>query len=228
MYVGFSLFSSVGCRKGELSTHYLRYKLPISDKSNFNKSRIKELNPLKQKQLKWNKDNIYYVYFEDGTIIINPKSISIRIHEIVAKDTEEAQFKAFSKAIEYMNKISKIGIKTTSIELEKGHYARIESLLADFLSKIDNRYFLDLGKGKKFWIDTSPPNKLEDETNDMEVRERIDQFMEDMINSDALLSDIDKIVRSLGFLSKIECARIKREIKPFNGITPEEKPDYFG
>ena len=216
------------CRSGQLSTHYLRYKLPISDKSNFSKSRIKELNPLKYKSLKWNKDNIYYVYFEDGTIIINPRSVSIRIHEIIAEDTEEAHFKAFNKVIDYMNKISKIGLKTASIELEKGHYARVESHLADFLEKIDKRYFLDLGNGKKFWIDMSPPNEKEDETNDMQVRERIDQFMEDMINSDVLLSDIDKIVKALGFISKIECARLKGELKPLNGITPKEKPNYFG
>ncbi len=220
--------SRTQCRKGQLSTHYLRYKLPISDKSNFSKPRIKELNPLKQKSIKWNKEKIHYAYFEDGTIIIHPKSISIRIHEIIAEDTEEAQFKAFNKAMEYMHKLSKIGLKTASIELEPAHYARVESYLADFLQTVDKRYFLDLGDGKKFWIDTSPPNKIEDETNDMQIRERVDQFMEDMINSDVLLSDIDKIVKALGFVSKIECARFKREIKPLNEITPEERPSYFG
>ena len=220
--------SRLQCRKGQLSTHYLRYKLPISDKTNFNKSRIKELNPLKQKTLNLKNLTQFYIYFEDGTIIVNPKSIYIRIHDIIAEDTEEAQFEAFNKAIEYMSKLSKIGLKTEGIELEQGHYARIESLLADFLSKIDNRYFLDLGNKKKFWIDSSPPNEKEDETNDIKIRERVDQFMEDMINSDTLVSDIDKIVKALGFVTKIECARTKREIKPINNITPEEKPDYFG
>lgn len=139
-----------------------------------------------------------------------------------------AQFQAFTKAMELMKDLSKIGLKTASMELEQGHYARIESHLADFLKKIDKRYFLDLGDGKKFWIDNSPPNRIESETNDMDVDKRVNQFMMDMINSDSLLSDIDKIVKALGFVTKIECAALESKINPMKGITPEEKPDYFG
>ena len=214
------------CRKGDLSTHYLRYKLPISDKSNFNEKRIKELNPLRWQPLNLRNLKQYYIYFEDGTIIIGPKTISIRIHDIIAKDTDEAHFKAFNKAIAYMGKISRIGLKTEGIELEQSHYERIDSYLAEFLEKIDKRYFLDLGNDKKFWIDYSK-DKRNDETNEEEIRNRVDQFMEDMIKSDVLLSDIDKIVKALGFVSKIECARFKREIRP-NGIIPDEPPNYFG
>lgn len=215
------------CRKNDLSTHYLRYTLPISDKSNFNEKRIDELNPLRWQQLNLRNLKQYYIYFEDGTIIIGPKQISIRIHDIIAKDTDEAHFKAFNKAIGYMDKISEIGLKTEGIELEQSHYERIDSYLAEALEKIDKRYFLDLGNGKKFWIDYSK-DKRNDETNEEEIRNRVDQFMEDMINSDVLLSDIDKIVKALGFISKIECVRFKREIKQLNGITPNEKPNYFG
>ena len=201
--------------------------MTIFSKNYFSSDRLNEMVPNGTHKVKWNNDFIYYAYFDDGTIIINPKQVSIRIHDIIAEDTEEAHFKAFNKALGYMDKISKIGIKTASIELEPSHYERIDSYLAEFLEKIDKRYFLDLGNGKKFWIDYSK-DKRNDETNDEQIRKRVDDFMDDVINSDVLVSDIDKIIKALGFVTKIECARLKKEIKPFNGITPKEKPDYFG
>lgn len=215
------------CRSGDLSTHYFKYKLPISEKRFFSENRIKELNPLDIKTLKLMNLTQHYIYFSDSTIIINPKQVIIRVHDIVAEDTEEAHFQAFSKAIGLIYQLDKIGLKIEGIELEKPHYARVNSILADSLKKIDDKYFLDLGNGKKFWIDYSK-DKEEDETNDSLSRERLDQFLKDIMNNDVNTLDIDKIVKSLGFLTKIEVARTKREIRPFNGITPEEKPDYFG
>jgi len=90
-----------------------------------------------------------------------------------------------------------IGIETEGIFTEEGHWARIKSMLSDFLyDKIDNKYYLDLGNGKHFWIDYSPDKygipKREDETNDKEVRERIDNFLGQVASDDFDLQDIRK------------------------------------
>jgi len=218
-------------RSINLSTHYLKYSVPIKDKSRFLESRLAELNPLKIKPLELKNLKQTYLYFDDATIIINPKRIIVRVTDIIAEDTEEAHFKSFNKALKYVEKLEKVGLKGENIELEPSHYARINSLLAGFLEKIDNRYFLDLGNGKKFWIDNSPPNKIEDETNDVEARERLDNFLKAVMNTDSTISDIDKIVNALGFMTKIEAARIQREIRPISqekDIVPKERPSYFG
>ena len=70
-------------------------------------------------------------------------------------------------------------IEITGLIIETGHWARVESVLSDFLfEKIDNRYFLDLGNGFKFWIDHS--KEREDETNSKHFRKTVDEYFLDM------------------------------------------------
>lgn len=217
------------CRKKEnLSTHYHKFKLPISDKSEFSISNIKKLNPIDINENKLHNLHQIIVSFEDATILINPKQLIINLYDVISKDVDEADIKCLSRAIEYAKKFISIGVITQGIIVEEGHWARIESILSDFLyEKVDNRYFLDLGKGRKFWIDHSD-GKREDETDDKDIRARIDNFLTDVIGSEALISDVDKIVKALGFVTKIECARLKSKISPdFNGIDRKKRPYYI-
>ena len=163
------------CRKREkLSTHFHKFKLPISDKRNFNNSRIKELNAKEMIENKLHNLHQTIIYFDDATIVIN-------------------------RALEYAKELRKIGIITEGILVEEGHWARIDSILSELIyEKVDGKYFLDLGDGKKFWIDHSL-GKKEDETNDKIVRERVDKFLTEISNNDVSVLDIDKITKSLGF-----------------------------
>ena len=218
-------------RSVNLSTHYLKYSVEIKEKSKYFEDKLMELNPLKIKELQLKNLKQTYLYFDDATIIINPKKVIVRIHDIVAEEAEDANLETFNKALGYIEKLEEIGLKGDTMELEPGHYARIDSLLAGFLEKVDGRYFLDLGNGRKFWIDHSPPNKIEDETNDIQARERLDSFLKDVMNTDSTMSDIDKIVNALGFMTKIEAARMHRDIGTTDersGLIPKEKPNYFG
>ena len=219
------------CRKDQLSTHYLKFTLKITEKKSYFEEKLKELNPLKINKLNLRNLEQHYLYFEDATIIINPKGIIVRVTDMVTEDTEEANFKAFNIAVDYFERLGKIGLKGDTMVLEPSHYARIDSLLGEFLEKIDKRYFLNLGNGRKFWIDHSKPSKIEDETNDAQARERLDKAMKDIMNTDINLLDIDKIVNALGFMTKIEAARMQRDIKPIDAEKEKlskELPSYFG
>jgi len=187
-----------------LSTHFTRYILPIKERSNFSKSDLSELNPLRIKEIKLPNFNQHIVYFEDATIIISLKQVAIRIHDILAEDTEEAHYKILSKALNYEEKLRKINLITEGIILDSSHYARVNSILADSLKKIDEHYFIELKDGTKFWIDNSPPNRIEDETTSQELRKKIDDFWNDLNFSDSRFSDIDKIKESLGDLTKLK------------------------
>ncbi len=200
------------CRKeANLSTHYHKFKLPISDKQKFLIENLDKLTPLDVRENKLNNLHQIIVEFEDGTILINPKQLIINLFDVITEDVAESDFKCITRAIEYVKKFMDIGVITEGIILEEGHWARVESILSDFLyEKVDNRYFLDLGKGRKFWIDHS--HKREDETNDKVVRERIDTFLTDVANSDISLLDIDKITKALGFISKLESSRLMNQI----------------
>ena len=190
-----------------LSTHFLKYKIPIEDKSFYSESRIAELNPINFRSIEIPNQRITYIYFEDATIIIHPKQMIIRIHDIIDEETEEAHLKAFNKACNYLEKLNSIGLKGERIELETTHWARVKSILSDVLKKVDEHYFVDLGQGRKFWIDYSK-DKQEDETNDLEARNKIDKLMIDVVNSDHSFSDIDKIIHALGIVAKIETTKL--------------------
>ena len=213
-----------------LSTHYLKYKLTIKDRTNFSEDRVGELNPLRWKGLDLVNQRILYIHFENSTIIIHPKTVFIRIHDILAENVEDADIRAFNQALKHIVKLNKIGLYEETISLEDGHFARIESVLAEFLQKIDKKYKLDLGNGKKFWIDNSN-NNLEDETDDPVARKRIDNNLTEMAHNDINLTDIEKMKSLVGDLIKLETIKATQPIEQINkkeDIKPIEKLDYVG
>ncbi|KKM65631.1 hypothetical protein LCGC14_1489380 [marine sediment metagenome] len=229
-----------GCRKEDLSTHYLKYKLTIKDKSKFSEKRINELNPLNKKENKLRNFTEYYLYFEDATIVIKKNSIIIHIHDIIAKNVDEAHFIAFQKAIVYSNKLRQIGLNTINMTLPQAHYARVESHLSKFLFNIDKRYFLYLEDGNKFWIDYS--DKKEDETDSAEYRERLDDFLKNLATTKSKMSDVDNIKDDLDKMKDIfkEQAKLANnfillEESKLNTFLARKRdknqkgiPDYFG
>ena len=215
-------------KKVNLSCHYLKYTSKIVDKTNFSIEKIKNLLPKDNRTLNLKNLTQHYIYFDDATIIVNPKQVIIRIHDIIVENTEIAEYETFNKALKYLNKLRTIGIKTENICLESGHFARIRSVLSESLSKIDNRYFLELDNGKKFWIDNSN-NNLEDETNDLDLRSKIDSLFKDVGSTDSKFSDIDKIKDVLSMITKLELNRTIGKVD--EKIIPKNQgklPSYFG
>ncbi len=205
--------SRTECRKNKnLSTHFHKFKLPINDKRNFNKHRITELDAVDSKENILHNLKQTIIYFNDATIVINPKQLIINLYDIISDDVEESDLESLNRAIDYAKKLMKVGIVTEGILVEEGHWARVDSVLSELLyEKIDGKYCLDLGNGKKFWIDHSL-GKKEDETNDKVVRERVDKLLTEVSNNDVSLLDIEKITKSLGFITKLESTRLLNEI----------------
>lgn len=215
-----------GCRDGQtnLSMHYAKFVLTVVNRNDFSPSLIKSVNPNKWKRLDLKNLQQYYIYFDDATIVINPKKIIIRVHDIVDQDVDECTFQNINIALKYITVIEKLRIEVSGFALENAHYARVKSVLSDFLSKIDNRYYLDLGDGKKFWIDNSC-KQGEDETNDASVRDRIDTFLQDVINSESLISDLDKMKGVVSGMIKLHALNIQSNKQP---IINSGLPTYIG
>ena len=213
-----------------LSTHYLKYKLKNIDKTKYNKNKIKYLNPIKQNTTYLRNLIITYIYFEDATIIIKPKTILITIHDIITKDIEESHFKTFEKALKYKEKLEKIGIYSEGMELQHENYARVESVFADVLYKKFGKYYTETKDGRKFWIDSSPPHKLEDETNDSVLREKLDDFINDVGKSESRFRDVDKIIEGLSMIEYVERVRMKRQLKQSESLleSNEGRSNYIG
>jgi hypothetical protein len=188
---------------GSLSVHYLKYKAKIKEKPIISENFIKRLNPIRWKPNRLMNWTQYFVYFDNATIIINPKQIIVRVHDLIVEDTEEAHYKGFEIALLYFDKLFNMGLIVDNVELEPAHYARIDSILADTLSKLDNKYYIELPNGHKFWIDTSLGRLKEDETDDGDYRERLDEVMKSIKDSNSDFYDLDKLIEITGNLTKV-------------------------
>jgi len=211
-----------------LSSHYQKYTSIIVDKNKFMESNLNRLNCLKWKRLDLKNLTQYYIYFDDVTIIINPKMVIIRIKDLLTNNTEKSQFESFNKVLKYVTVLDGIGVILDNIVLEAGHYARVKSIFADILKELDKRYYIDLEDGKRFWIDYST-GEGEDETNDILVREKIDNLLKDVSISDSKFSDIDKIKDVLSMITKLELNRTISKVD--EKIMPKGQgklPSYFG
>lgn len=199
-------------RDANLSMHYTRYILPLTNSKKFSPERISELNPVDYSEVKLPNYTQYIVYMGDATIIINLRQVAIRIPDILTTDTEEAHFQSLSKALDYAVQLGNIGLIGEGLKLEPAHYARVESILSDVLERYQEKYCLELEDGRKFWIDHSG-GKREDETNDAELRARLDRFMESVFETDTTMYDLDTLREIVDGLVKIELLNSQNKLQ---------------
>ncbi len=210
--------SRQGGRKNQLSTHWHKFTLPIKDKSKFREESLERLDHTGIKNNDLPNLHQTIVTLDDAKIIINPKKVIISLFDVVTDNVEDSDIKCLSRVIEYAEKLKSLGLETEGVMVERAHWARIDSALSNFLyDKVDNRYFLKLSDGSRFWIDNSPDKdgnrKREDETDNKLVRERLDNFLDKIGTGDIDLGDIDKIKDSLGFITKLEAARLTDQVE---------------
>lgn len=203
------------CREiNKLSTHWHKFRLPIKDKT---KLRTEALHKLNYKLIAENKLlNLHQTImtFDDAKIIINPKQVIISIFDTVTDNVEDSDLKSLHRALEYAQRLNEIGLVTHGMMVEEGHWARIESPLADWLYKnVDGKYYLELSNGSKFWIDCSGGHKAEDETNDKEVRERIDNSLNLLGMGEVDLNDINSLKEVSSNLLKLEAMKITKGLE---------------
>lgn len=207
-----------GGRKNQLSAHWHKFTLPIKDKKKFNKESLERLD---HKGIKENKlPNLHQtiVTLDEATIIINPKQIIISLYDVVTENVDDSDIQCLTRAVEYAEKLKSFGLETEGIMIERGHWARIDSALSNFIyDKVGSRYFLTLSDGSKFWVDNSPDKygnrNKEHESNNKVVIERIDNFLDEVGTGEIDLSDINKMKESLGFITKLEAARLTDKVE---------------
>ncbi len=178
-----------------LSTHFHRFKLPITERSNFS---MAKLNALNKKEVRIHNLSQDIAYFTNATIIINPHKVIIQISELISDEVDNSDIDSFNIMLEYAQKLRQAGLKTEGVIMEEGHWARMQSIFSDFLfEKIDDRYFLQLEDNSKFWIDHSK-GKREDETNNKLWRARTDEAMKSLLTSKSTFNDVDKLIELSG------------------------------
>jgi len=232
------------CRKRSyngtnLSTHFLKYKLKIQNRTKYDFENLGKLNPIETKKNKLRNFSEHYAYFEDSTIVIKLNTVMIHINDLLTDSVEEAHFKAFHIALKKAKELESIGIQTSEMICPQGHYARVESELSKKLHKVDNKYSLDLENGNKFWIDFS--DKREDETDSPEYRERLDEFLLSLNGSKSDMKDLDQAKDDLDKLKEITKDQVKalahliqlQQIKTDENIIQSDPKDkklmnYFG
>ena len=195
--------SRQGGRKSQLSTHWHKFTLPIKDRSKFRMLRLEQLDHKGIKENKLKNLHQIIVTLDDAKIIINPKQIIISLYDVVTDDVEGSDIRCLNRAVEYAEKLKSLGLETEGAMVEAGHWARLESHLANFLYKnVDKKYSLKLDDGVEFWIDCS--DVIEDETNNKVVRENFDKALTEIGLGEVDLQDITKIKESLGIVSEFE------------------------
>jgi len=216
-------------KKGNLSTHFHKFKLRLNSNTVINKNYFARMKPISIEKNHLNNLLQYILKFEDCSITINQRSIIINLYDIVTNDVDETDSIAFQKVQKYIKLLEKAEIYVTNTWRESGHWARVNSVLAKYLYEIDKNYYLDLGNGRKFWIDHSL-GVLEDETNDKEVRKRLDNFMDNITRSKDLFKEIQDLKDIVRSLAKMETVRSYLALPPENNNKEDhrDKPGYIG
>ena len=168
--------------------------LLLFSKRLFEKSNLNRINPTSIRENNIHNLNQVIAYFSDATIIINPKLVIIQIKELISDEVDKSDIDSFNILIGYILKLKQVGLTIDEVTLEEGHWARMQSVFSDFLfEKVDNRYFLQLEDGIKFWIDHSKGTR-EHESNDKTLIKRVDEAIGSLKDTKSTFYDVDGLI----------------------------------
>lgn len=195
------------------SQHKNKFTLPLLVPYDFSESDIKILNPVDSKKIKVPKSDslIHILYFEGVTLRINPKSVELWFSEITDVNDSSISLDVFERALNFTENLLELGMIGDTLVLDDAHFAMVNSLLGEVLEKIDNKLSIDLGNGKKLWIDHSKGNN-ELETNDEDVKERLKDFLYKVLNDDVDFSELKDMKEVLSLLTKLQVLSSKDNI----------------
>lgn len=201
-------------KKNELSSHWKKFSFNIEDMSNFRDTRLNFIDC----SWRWNTGmrnwNELIIIFNDATVIIKTKTLIIEFKDMVDENVDEIDSVMLRRMVEYTDLLDSLGIKLGRVSVERGHWARVDSLLSDILyKKVGEKYYIEKDGKKLFWIDFSPDKtgkrKKEDEVPDKEMRRNldynIDQQLEKKIEFDKMdinSMSIEEIKGALGLVTK--------------------------
>lgn len=177
--------------RSHVSIHKTQYILKLHDTKQYYEERLKELNPIEEPTHHPHKNFSYQriLKFDNATLVINKKSVMINIFETLHTSAIGGAYESFLTAVEYAESLRKIGLVGSKIILHDSHFAQVESILSQYLFKVDNNFTIELDDGTKYWIDHSM-DLLEEETNSAEAKENVASAMKAIISGRVDLDDL--------------------------------------
>lgn len=187
---------------------------------------------------------LYANFPDDITVVFTTTKAVIKPKNIYANDHTEASTIAIIKATAMITRMQKAGFELSDskgrlklIQTE-GHYAEVNSVLAQFFEKKAWGFSVTDTKGKTmYWIDHSDGH-LEDETASEEHRENLNfnmkQFMEGQFDIKDIASKIDKLTITVEQLVKLSTEHTKQIVMltkfhaPINNFQATELSKYPG
>jgi len=191
---------------GISSTHALKYSMEIK-KLQITNQKLDSLK-IRWKRLKITNTEQYILYFKECTIILTTKKAIVHIIDLVGVDLLDIEYVALERCALALEQIRKLGIDGDTIKYESGHYAQVNSMLADLLTKVDQRFKVDLEDGKWFWVDWST-GVPEDETNDRHTRMKLQEFIKWISKTDFPFTDLDKLRELIILMLKYQAMTLK-------------------
>lgn len=184
----------------KISMHAIKYDLNVSSRKFFKWSALESLGTVTPVPMKgW----VYYkVEIPEGTLWIFPHKVTLNVNEVVSPDVELSLMRALNTAVDVTKRLEKVGIFSEGLHLDNAHYARIQSVLASALTQKLGRYQYKLEDGSSYWIDFSS-EQIEGETDSAALRQRVDQFIEDLPKSTHVLSDMQAIETDIQGLKEV-------------------------
>lgn len=210
-------------KKNELSAHWRKFSFEIINRERFRKERLNFLDCAWKENKGMKNWNELIINFEDATIIIKPKTLILELKDLVEKNVSEVDSKSLRRVVEYSELLNSIGLELGKTTIERGHWARVDSLLADIIyKKIGEKYYLLDNNGKKiFWIDFSPDKtgkrKKEDEVPDKLARENLDHNIDQQLNNKFDFNKIDSNSEDISDHDKV----IEKSMKVLEGYSEQ-------
>lgn len=219
--------------ESDLSQHKIEFKTFISD-GTITKDKINAMQAIKVDSYELSKNNIVYnLHYDNEMIIIYSKCIIIKIHELIG-DTISTQIQAFEIALKYLEKLRVAGfIIEDRLELTDSHYELVSKVLSGILNKFEHNMQLDLGQGRKLWIDHSKSKKFRDgkqaiESNDPIVINKVKDLLIDVSNSELSYNQIEKLcVQNRKDIDKLIQLELLKHTMPENQENNNKKADYI-
>lgn len=182
--------SRLPARRNDLSVHKYQYILKIHNNDKYTPSRLNELGPIDVKQNPHKNFSYQWIArFDDFNIVVNKKSLFINIYDRIVDSALESSYENFLKAVDVCESVKKIGLIGSQISLHDSHFARVESLFAQYLYKIDNKFMIELDDGSKYWIDKSL-GLAEEESDNPEAQDNAKSAMAAIVSGRVDLDDL--------------------------------------
>jgi len=183
------------------SIHSIEVYLDIDIKNRLNL--IELLSPhkyYKSYPKNWVQHNL--IFHNGDKLIIKPHRSILYLKEATGRTWEEAEFRVAEKIEQFIEKLASFGVGISEIMVNYSHFASVNDEFAKIVEQKLGKYEKKLKNGKSYWIDYST-GRIESETDDVVLKEKLSDLIDDLIITKSRYSDIDDIAERLNKAEKV-------------------------